>query len=81
MFYMQNDQAVAAGNTSMSWESLLALIFNWWSFLFLPLGAALFATMVAAQEKRQVTIELCGREIFLLLKSGLIKLPEWQVTA
>ena len=52
MFYMQNDQAVAAGNTSMSWESLLALIFNWWSFLFLPLGAALFATMAAAQEKK-----------------------------
>lgn len=50
--YMQNDQAVAAGNTSMSWEALLALIINWWSFLFLPLGAALFATMVAAQEKK-----------------------------
>lgn len=50
--YMQNDQAVAAGNTSMSWEALLALVFNWWSFLFLPLGAALFATLVAAQEKK-----------------------------
>lgn len=35
-----------------SWESLLGLVFNWWSFLFLPIGFALFATLVAIQEKK-----------------------------
>ena len=37
---------------SWSWESLLGLVFNWWSFLFLPIGFALFATLVAIQEKK-----------------------------
>lgn len=37
---------------SWSWESLLSLVFNWWSFLFLPIGFALFATLVAIQEKK-----------------------------
>ena len=35
--------------SAWTWESLLALVFNWWSFLFLPLGYALFAALVAAQ--------------------------------
>lgn len=37
---------------SWEWQSLLALIFNWWSFMFLSIGFALFATLVAAQEKK-----------------------------
>ncbi|WP_176480936.1 ABC transporter permease, partial [Clostridioides difficile] len=37
--------------TFAPWQSLLALLFNWWSFLFLPIGFALFATLVAFQEK------------------------------
>lgn len=37
---------------AMSWQILLSLIFNWWSFLFLPLGFALFAILVANQEKK-----------------------------
>lgn len=37
---------------SWVWKNLLALIFNWWPFVFLPLGSALFATLVAAQEKK-----------------------------
>ncbi|WP_302417525.1 lantibiotic immunity ABC transporter MutE/EpiE family permease subunit [Blautia marasmi] len=39
-------------NSSWGWQSLLALIFNWWPFVFLPLGFALFAALAAAQEKR-----------------------------
>lgn len=42
---------------SWSWESLLGLVFNWWSFLFLPIGFALFATLVAIQEKKLEIIE------------------------
>lgn len=49
---MQNPLAVANGNTSASWTSILTLVFNWWSFVFLPLGYALFAALVAAQEKK-----------------------------
>ncbi|GMK94446.1 TPA: lantibiotic immunity ABC transporter MutE/EpiE family permease subunit [Clostridioides difficile] len=37
---------------SWAWESLLALIFNWWSMMFLSIGFALFATLVASQEKK-----------------------------
>ncbi|MCI9978023.1 lantibiotic immunity ABC transporter MutE/EpiE family permease subunit [Clostridioides difficile] len=39
-------------SNSWAWQSLLALIFNWWSFMFLSIGFALFATLVAAQEKK-----------------------------
>lgn len=39
-------------SSSWKWESLLALIFNWWPFVFLPLGYALFAALAAAQEKK-----------------------------
>lgn len=35
-----------------SWKMLVALVFNWWPVLFLPLGLALFATLSAAQEKK-----------------------------
>lgn len=48
---MKNPQAEAAGNTSMQWTNILALAYNWWPFVFLPLGYALFAVLVAAQEK------------------------------
>ena len=34
-------------SSSWKWESLLALIFNWWPFVFLPLGYALFAALAA----------------------------------
>ena len=47
-----NALAEASGNTSTSWTMLLALVFNWWSFLFLPLGMALVASLVASQEKK-----------------------------
>ncbi|MDU7707554.1 MAG: lantibiotic immunity ABC transporter MutE/EpiE family permease subunit [Clostridium sp.] len=39
-------------NRSWMWDSLLALIFNWWTFVFLPLGFALFAALAAGQEKK-----------------------------
>lgn len=47
-----NSLAEASGNTSADWIMILALVFNWWSFLFLPLGMALFAGLAAAQEKK-----------------------------
>ncbi|MBY2476542.1 lantibiotic immunity ABC transporter MutE/EpiE family permease subunit [Clostridioides difficile] len=37
---------------SWEWQNLLALVFNWWSFMFLTIGFALFATLVAAQERK-----------------------------
>lgn len=49
---MQNPLAVANNNTTMGWETLLALVFNWWPVIFLPLGFALFAALIAAQEKK-----------------------------
>lgn len=49
---MQNPLAEANNNTTMGWEMLLALVFNWWPVIFLPLGFALFAALIAAQEKR-----------------------------
>lgn len=36
---------------SNSWKGILNLIFNWWPFIFLPIGMGLFATLVAGQEK------------------------------
>ena len=47
-----NSLAQSSGNTSMRWTTLLALVFNWWSFLFLPLGMALFASLVTLHEKK-----------------------------
>lgn len=49
---MQNPLAEANNNTTMGWETLLALVFNWWPVVFLPLGFALFAALIAAQEKK-----------------------------
>lgn len=49
---MKNPLAVEAGNTTISATTILALVFNWWPFVFLPLGYALFATLVAIQEKK-----------------------------
>lgn len=49
---MQHPLAEANGNTSITWTNILALIFNWWPFLFLPLGYALFAVLIAMQEKK-----------------------------
>lgn len=34
------------------WELLLSLIYNWWPVIFIPLGIALFAALVALQEKK-----------------------------
>ncbi|NMS90204.1 lantibiotic immunity ABC transporter MutE/EpiE family permease subunit [Clostridioides difficile] len=49
---------------SWEWQSLLALIFNWWSFMFLSIGFALFATLVAAQEKKAGNYRaLCTRNV------------------
>lgn len=41
-----------SGSSSWMWQSLLALVFNWWPFVFLPLGYGLFASLAAAQEKK-----------------------------
>lgn len=49
---MPYPQTGANGNTRIGWTYILVLIFNWWPFLFLPLGYALFAALVAAQEKK-----------------------------
>ena len=35
-----------------SWQLLIALVYNWWPVIFIPLGTALFATLVEVQEKR-----------------------------
>ncbi|NLY30978.1 MAG: lantibiotic immunity ABC transporter MutE/EpiE family permease subunit [Firmicutes bacterium] len=35
-----------------SWSMVLALIYNWWPVLFIPLGSALLAGLVTNQEKR-----------------------------
>ena len=34
------------------WQLLLSMIYNWWPVIFIPLGIALFATLVALQEKK-----------------------------
>lgn len=34
-----------------SWELILALVYNWWPVLFIPLGIALFASLIENQEK------------------------------
>ncbi|CCQ97695.1 Lantibiotic protection ABC transporter permease subunit, MutE/EpiE family [[Clostridium] ultunense Esp] len=34
------------------WRLLLVQAYNWWPVLFIPLGIALFAVLVASQEKR-----------------------------
>jgi len=34
------------------WNLLLSLIYNWWPVIFIPLGIALFAALVALQEKK-----------------------------
>lgn len=47
-----NHQARQSAGAASAWNVLLALVFNWWSFLFLPLGMGLFAGLVAAQEKK-----------------------------
>ena len=52
--YIIENNAQAASNASVasSWNVFLALVFNWWSFLFLPLGMGLFGGLVALQEKK-----------------------------
>lgn len=34
------------------WQLITNLVFNWWPVIFLPLGMALFAVLVASQEKK-----------------------------
>ncbi len=59
-FIMQSTlmQNPLSQSTSWAWQNLLALIFNWWSFVFLSIGFALFATLVASQEKKLEIIVL-----------------------
>ena len=47
-----NAQAASNATVASSWNVFLALVFNWWSFLFLPLGMGLFGGLVALQEKK-----------------------------
>ncbi|MGA8942110.1 MAG: lantibiotic immunity ABC transporter MutE/EpiE family permease subunit [Thermoactinomyces sp.] len=35
-----------------SWQLLIALVYNWWPILFVPLGIALLAALEASQEKK-----------------------------
>lgn len=34
------------------WQLLIDMIYNWWPVLFIPLGIALFAALMASQEKK-----------------------------
>jgi len=34
------------------WQLLLSMIYNWWPVIFIPIGIALFAALVALQEKK-----------------------------
>lgn len=34
------------------WELLLAMVYNWWPVIFIPLGMALFAALVESQERK-----------------------------
>ncbi|UZW14699.1 lantibiotic immunity ABC transporter MutE/EpiE family permease subunit [Clostridium pasteurianum] len=34
------------------WDLIIDLVYNWWSFIFIPIGFALFAVLVNSQEKR-----------------------------
>ncbi|HHY67819.1 MAG TPA: lantibiotic immunity ABC transporter MutE/EpiE family permease subunit [Alicyclobacillus sp.] len=34
------------------WRLLLSQVYNWWPVIFMPLGTALFASLVALQEKK-----------------------------
>lgn len=87
---MQNPLAEAHGNTSISWRALLVSVFNWWSFLFLPLGYALFAALTATQEKKAGNYQallsrnvppamlwvskISGMAVYALLSSGVLSL-------
>ena len=70
--YIIKNNAQAASNASVasSWNVFLALVFNWWSFLFLPLGMGLFGGLVALQEKRLEIIGCSVRTTYHLLKYG-----------
>ena len=64
-------------SSSWKWESLLALIFNWWPFVFLPLGYALFAALAAARKKNPEITVLCVPAISILWHSGSIRSQLW----
>lgn len=34
------------------WELLIGMVYNWWPILFVPIGIALFSSLVTSQEKR-----------------------------
>lgn len=34
------------------WQLILDLVFNWWPVVFIPMGLALFAALIASQEKK-----------------------------
>ena len=38
--------------TLMAWDALLAMIFNWWPVLFVPLGAALLCALAENRERK-----------------------------
>lgn len=38
--------------TSFSWDLLLAMVFNWWTVLFVPLGIALLCGLTEARERK-----------------------------
>lgn len=68
-------------NSRWMWQSLLALVYNWWPLAFLPLGFALFATLAAAQEKNPAITAPFVLTMYRLRHSGQIRLPLCPSTA
>lgn len=69
MIMENSSQAQKMAYTGTSWAVFLALVFNWWSFLFMPLGMGLFGTLVAWQDKK--ALAKYGGEVTFWNISGL----------
>lgn len=46
------ERLVVPDNYLRPWDVLIVNIYNWWPVTFIPIGTALFAVLVQAQEKR-----------------------------
>ena len=54
--------------SSLPWNMLLAMVFNWWPVLFVPLGSALLAVLAESRERK------AGR--YRSLRANNISLPK-----
>ncbi len=64
MIINSNPTAAASGYTGTSWLSFLAMIYNWWPVLFLPLGMGIFAGLADSQERKAGRYRaLCSHDI------------------